>query len=517
MIAATSRNLDDEMAKGHFRTDLFYRLDFVGLGESDSPTDLSLNYGSRWTPDGYINSRYYYNIPSNILWLSDPLNNFGDLSVTLLIKSSDPKYTNSITIGSNQENLGFYDFGGTHLFTSQNTKCPYLEIPLMRFYSPQGAAYTGFPNYTPLQETSAIDKNMYIPSVHITSTTWGFQALITHHSADWSNVGGYGYANVGFNDPYFGTYAKAEVTQSAANGVAGGACKVRGSYQPTLESFPGDPTSRFPNPNVLSSGFPSADLYFCEDEDLQAYFLEGEAYWPTSLSPFDNLETPAGWLDGSGQSDVKIGGLESYAVKGKYPYRVLQNTFGSYGCTFPGRNLLALGDGTHPTDFRIGNTLLVNPLRVVGTFPLYSSFIQDTYETPYQTVLVNNVPTCVKAANVSYYSIAYNSQAAMEEKLTDFMDYFVRYQTYNPPNCLYETEGTMPGLNYWKAYTYNTGETDLINQTALDCDGNEYTFQVKQLKANTDVAVDTGGKIPGITIPRYVYPYAYFFKAIISA
>ena len=131
--------------------------------------------------------------------------------------------------------------------------------------------------------------------------------------------------------------------------------------------------------------------------------------------------------------------------------------------------------------------------------------------------MVNGVLTCVKAPTFSYYSEAYNTQAAVEEMLNDFMDYWVRYYTYNPPQCPYDTEGAMPGLNFWKTYTYNTGETEDLTGEQPDCDLAPVTFQYKQLKANTDVAVDTGGKIPGITIPRYVYPYAYFFKAIISA
>ena len=500
-------------------TNLFYRLDFVGLGESDDPNNITLNYGSRWTPDGVINSRYYYNIPSNILWLSDPLNNFGDLSVTLQIKSSDSKYINSITVGSNQENLGMslvFPANPNHFFTNQNTKCPYVEVPMIRFYASQSSNYSSFPNYTPLLEFSALDKNMYSPSVHITSTTWDFRPIVTHHSADWSNVGGWGYANVGFNDPYCGTYADAIVQESAANGVAGGPCKIRGNYSPNLITPPGLPGLRFPNPNDLASGFPSADLYFCSDEDLQAFFLEGKAYWPLSLSPFPKLATPSGWNDGSGQSEIKLNYLESYAVKGNYPFRLLQNSFGSFGCGVPS-GLVSMGDGTHPTDFRIGSTLAVDEIHTVGNFPRYSNFIEDSYETPYQKIWEGNEQVCVKAPNFSYYFHAYNSQAALEERMTDQLDVFVRYYTYNPPHCPYDTEGSMPGLNYWKTYTYSTGEWEFATGTALNCDQEEYTFQYKVLKPNIEVSVDTGGKIPGITIPRYVYPYAYFFKAIISA
>lgn len=160
----------------------------------------------------------------------------------------------------------------------------------------------------------------------------------------------------------------------------------------------------------------------------------------------------------------------------------------------------------------------VNELNTVGTFPTYSSFIQDSYETPYQLLpTANGPPICVKAPNVSYYFHAFNSQAALEERMTDQLDVFARYWTYNPPHCPYDTEGSMPGLNYWKTYTYSTGEWEFATATGVDCDLAPYNFQYKVLKPDIEVSVDTGGKIPGITIPRYVYPYAYFFKAIISA
>lgn len=176
-----------------------------------------------------------------------------------------------------------------------------------------------------------------------------------------------------------------------------------------------------------------------------------------------------------------------------------------------------MGDGTHPTDFRIGSTLAVDEIHTVGNFPRYSNFIEDSYETPYQKIWEGNEQVCVKAPNFSYYFHAYNSQAALEERMTDQLDVFVRYYTYNPPHCPYDTEGSMPGLNYWKTYTYSTGEWEFVTGTGVDCDLAPYNFQYKMLKPNIEVSVDTGGKIPGITIPRYVYPYAYFFKAIISA